>query len=271
MIKFWGTRGSVATPGVATVRCGGNTACVEVRCGSRLIVLDAGTGIRELGLELEKKSVTRMDLLISHCHMDHLQGFPFFTPSYNRGVHIDIHLARRGSAPLSDPFHRLMEEPHFPVPFQHLDADIHFHEINGACQLGEVSVKSHPVNHPGGCIAYRLEFGGKALVYLTDHEPYAGPKDEAIREFTRGADLLIREAQYTAAEYKHKRGWGHSTFEAVVSDAIGAGVRKLALFHHDPEHDDGFLERELSELQRLHESSGLDIFLAREGQCVELA
>jgi phosphoribosyl 1,2-cyclic phosphodiesterase len=262
----------VATPGEATVRCGGNTSCVEVRCGSRLIVLDSGTGIRELGLGLEKQRVTQMDLLISHFHMDHLQGFPFFTPSYNPGTQIDIHLARRSPGlPLSEPFDKLMEEPHFPVPFSELRANIRFHEANGLCRLGDVSVRSYPVNHPGGCIAFRLEHGGKTLVYLTDHEPYAGEQDQEVREFTRGADLLIREAQYTAAEYELKRGWGHSTFDSVVCDAIDAGVKSLALFHHDPEHDDLFLERELGELQFRYGSSNLDIFLAREGQCVELA
>ena len=120
-VKFWGTRGSVPTPGEATVRCGGNTPCVEVRCGTNLIVLDAGTGIRELGLELEKRCVGQLHLLMSHFHMDHLQGFPFFIPSYNPGARIDIHLARSDSArPLFEPFHRLMEEPSFPVPFHHL-------------------------------------------------------------------------------------------------------------------------------------------------------
>src|SRR5204862_1266206 len=115
----------------------------------------------------------------------------------------------------------------FPVPFEHLGADIRFHEMNGNCQLGDVRVMTHPVNHPGGCMAFRLEYGGSALVYLTDHEPYGGAEDEAVREFTRGAGLLIREAQYTTGEYEHKRGWGHSTFDAAVLDAIEAGDKKL--------------------------------------------
>ena len=190
----------MATPGRATLRCGGNTACVEVRCDSRIVVLDAGTGIRELGLELEQQGVREMDLLISHFHMDHLQGFPFFTPSYNKDVRISIHLAPGGPGhTLAEPFQRLMQEPHFPVPFHVLAADIRFHEMNGSCRLGDISVTSHPVNHPGGCIAYRLEYREKIMVYLTDHEPYAGAEDGTIREFTRGADLVIREAQYTTA------------------------------------------------------------------------
>jgi phosphoribosyl 1,2-cyclic phosphodiesterase len=261
----------VAAPGESTLRCGGNTPCVEVRCGARVIVLDAGTGIRELGLKLVEQGVREVDLLISHFHMDHLQGFPFFTPSYHAGVRIDIYLAQLSPGrPLAEPFHKLMEEPHFPVPFRVLAADIRFHEMNGFRQLGEVAVKSQLVNHPGGCIAYRLEYGGKTLVYLTDHESYAGPEDAAVREFTRGADLLIREAQYTSAEYEHHHGWGHGTFEAAAADALESDVKRLALFHHDPQHDDEFLERELGKLQFRYRGSELEIFLAREGQCVEL-
>jgi phosphoribosyl 1,2-cyclic phosphodiesterase len=234
-------------------------------------VLDAGTGIRELGLVLEQEGVNRLDLLLSHFHMDHLQGFPFFNPSYIPGAQIDIHLSRLGAAPLSEPFDRLMEQPHFPVPFEYLAANIRFHELNGFRQMGDVKVWSQPVNHPGGCIAFRLEYGGHKLVYLTDHEPYGGAQDQGVREFTREADLLIREAQYTAAEYEQKRGWGHSSFDAAVSDAIEAGVRKLALFHHEPQHSDRFLEQELAELKSRYAASALEIFLAREGQCVELA
>jgi phosphoribosyl 1,2-cyclic phosphodiesterase len=235
-------------------------------------VLDAGTGIRELGLTLEQEGVTRVDLLLSHFHMDHLQGFPFFTPSYQSGNQIDIHLVSLGAGHLlSEPFDKLMEAPHFPVPFQDLAADIRFHEVNGCARIGDVTVKSCPVNHPGGCTAFRFEYGGKTLVYLTDHEPYAGAEDRPVLEFTRSADLLIREAQYTAEEYAQKRGWGHSSFDAAVSDAIEAGVRSLALYHHEPQHDDRFLHRELDKLKSRYGSSEPEIFLACEGECVELA
>jgi phosphoribosyl 1,2-cyclic phosphodiesterase len=245
---------------------------VEVRCGSRVIVLDAGTGIRELGLALVREGVTEVDLLITHFHMDHMQGFPFFTPSYNPRVRLDIYLAQLSAGRLlAEPFHRLMEQPQFPVPFEILAADIRFHQMNGAQRIGGVQVSSHAVNHPGGCIAYRFEYRGKLLVYLTDHEPYGDARDDSVREFTRGADLLIREAQYTQSEYQVKRGWGHSTFDDAAADAATAGVKRLALFHHDPEHDDGFLERELADLRRRYGSPCLDIFLAREGQSIELA
>lgn len=266
-VKFWGTRGSVATPGPTTLRCGGNTACVEVRAGKRLIILDAGTGIRELGLKLEEENATRIDLLVSHGHMDHLMGFPFFNPAYHAGTQINMYLTRAASSAVR----KLMEQPHFPVPFEALAADIKFHEMNGHCLLGAVHVTSHPLNHPGGSLAFKLEYGGQTLIYMTDHEPYASPRDADVREFTRGADLLIREAQYTTAEYEQKRGWGHSRFDDAIFDAMAVGVKKIALFHHDPQHDDEFLERELRDLQARYSSSPLKIMLAREGQSVELA
>ena len=261
----------MATPGKGTLRCGGNTPCIEVRCGARIIVIDAGTGIRELGLKLDREGVTALDLLFSHFHMDHTQGFPFFRPAYREGTRIDIYAAPWAEHSLAEPFHKLMDQPSFPVPFRYMSANFQFHEMNGSTQLGDVQVRSQTVNHPGGCIAFHLQYEGKSLVYLTDHEPYGSPQDEEIRNFTRGADVLIREAQYTAAEYELRRGWGHSRFDDAVTDAIASGVKRLAIFHHDPEHDDVFLERELSELQSRYKSSKLDIFLAREGQSVEVA
>ena len=233
--------------------------------------MDAGTGIRELGLQLDAEGVNSLDLLFSHFHMDHTQGFPFFSPAYHEGTQIDIYAAAWAEHSLAEPFHRLMDQPSFPVPFQYMSADIRFHEMNGSSQLGEVAVQSQMLNHPGGCIAFRLQYEGKTLVYLTDHEPYGSVQDQEVRDFTRGADLLIREAQFTNAEYELKRGWGHSRFDDAVSDAIESGVKRLAITHHDPQHDDLFLERKLSELHSRYASSKLDIFLAREGQSVVLA
>jgi phosphoribosyl 1,2-cyclic phosphodiesterase len=203
--------------------------------------------------------------------MDHTQGFPFFSPAYHEGTRIDVYAAAWAQHSIEEAFHRLMAQPSFPVPFRYMSADIKFHEMNGRSQLGEVTVQSQALNHPGGCIAFRLQYEGKTCVYLTDHEPYGSAQDQDVRDFTRGADLLIREAQYTNAEYESKRGWGHSRFDDAVSDAIESGVKRLAITHHDPQHDDQFLERELSELQSRYASSKLDICLAREGQSVVLA
>ena len=234
-------------------------------------MFDAGTGIRELGLKLDEEGINKLDLLFSHFHMDHTQGFPFFTPAYHEGTQIDIYAAPWAEHSLAEPFHRLMDQPSFPVPFKYMSADINFHEMNGSSQLGDVLVRSQLLNHPGGCIAFQLQYEGKTLVYLTDHEPYGTAQDQEVRDFTRGADVLIREAQYTNAEYESKRGWGHSRFDDAVSDAIEARVKRLAITHHDPQHDDLFLERELTELRSRYGSSKLDIFLAREGDSIVLA
>ena len=278
-VKFWGTRGSVATPGEGTVRCGGNTPCLEMRCGERIIVLDAGTGIRPLGQALERQGVRKLTLLITHPHMDHLQGFPFFTLAYNREATLDIHLPKFGPEATDEPLHKLMEGVQFPVIFSKLPAQVNVHRMNGGLHLGEVEVRCHAVNHPGGCLAYRFTYGGKVFVYLTDHEPWrriwprhpeSDTRDRELLEFTRGADLLVREAQYTPEEYEERRGWGHSTFDDALADALAAGVKKLVLFHHDPDHDDVFLENQLAALEVRKGSAELEILLAREGQTIEL-
>ncbi|MBK9167124.1 MAG: MBL fold metallo-hydrolase [Bryobacterales bacterium] len=283
-LRFWGTRGSVATPGQGTVRYGGNTACVEVRYGTRVLVVDAGTGIRLLGNCLEQESVRRVDLLISHPHMDHLGGFPFFRPAYQAGVHMDIYLADtvqsgNGQHTVAEPFLKLMEAPHFPVIFRDLPADIRFHRLAPELRLGEMTVRTHAMNHPGGCSAFRLEYRGKVVVYMSDHEPWAralGPTpenlalDRAALEFTRGADVLIREAQYTSEEYPSRRGWGHGTYEDAVADALAAGVRKLTVFHHDPDHDDAFLDCQLAAIRRQLGQAPLEVTFAQEGERIEL-
>jgi phosphoribosyl 1,2-cyclic phosphodiesterase len=270
----------VATPGESTVRCGGNTPCVEVRCGPRVIIFDAGTGIRPLGRVLERERVQSIDLLISHLHMDHLQGFPFFTPAYQPGTRLRIHVPGKSWTAPWEPFEHLMRESNFPVQLSRLPAEITFAEVDGRFRLGEVQVTTQPVNHPGGGLSYRLEYEGRSFVYLTDHEPYrrqfpdrpdSAARDLAVMEFTRGADLVVREAQYTDEEYPEHRGWGHSTSSDAVQDALAGGVRRVALFHHDPDHDDSFLETELARLQAAQAGAGLEIHLAREGQTIELA
>ena len=283
-LRFWGTRGSVATPGQGTVRYGGNTACVEVRHGSRLLVVDAGTGIRLLGNCLEQESLRELDLLISHPHMDHLGGFPFFRPAYLGDFHLNIYLGDascngNGKLAVAEPFLKLMEAPHFPVIFRDLPADIHFHHLAPEMRLGEMTVRTHRMNHPGGCFAFRLEYRGKSVVYMSDHEPWSkalGPTpenlnlDRAALDFIRGADLVIREAQYTNEEYPSRRGWGHGTFEDAVSDALEADVRSLAVFHHDPDHDDAFLDCQLAAIRRQVAQSQLEVTFAREGERIEL-
>jgi phosphoribosyl 1,2-cyclic phosphodiesterase len=274
-IRFWGTRGTVPTPGPSTLRYGGNTACVEVRCGNQLIILDAGTGIRPLGLQLDREGVNEVHLMISHMHMDHVHGFPFFNLIYAPGSRLKIY----GRVGVMEVLRRQTEIPYFPVPFQNLSSDIQFIELQSPFSLGDVLVSAHKVNHPGGCYAFRFEYADRTFTYLTDHEPFVRSNDDShenrlldrgVLEFTRGANLLAREAQYTSEEYEQKRGWGHSTYDDAVQDAIEAGVERLALIHHDPLHDDEFLEDQLRNIRRHYENGEMDITMACEGQRFDL-
>lgn len=252
---------------------------MEVRCGDTILIVDAGTGIRPLGRELERRGARDLHLLMSHTHWDHIQGFPFFHSIYSASTKLNIYSPREWSVPASAIFCQQMESPYFPVLMEDVPAKLCFHQVTDEFRIGEVEITRHRLNHPGGCSAFRFEYMGKSLVYATDHEPYVRlfgnlglnrERDDSVRAFTRGADLLVRDAQYTEEEYENHRGWGHGTFEDAANDAIEARVRRLALFHHDPDHDDAFLESQLQALHRFA-SSNLEIMMAREGHEVQLA
>lgn len=277
--KFWGTRGSVPSPGPSTARYGGNTPCIEVRCGDRVIVLDAGTGIRPLGLDLLRRGVRSIWLLLSHAHMDHVQGFPFFKPLYTPGTDLRIYSPPEWARSAEDILRRQMESYYFPVGLHEVPAQVSFAPQNGPFRIGDVSIQGHPLNHPGGSCAFRLEYAGRVLVYMADHEPLCLQfgdasanrlRDESALRFAQGADLLIREAQYTAEEYEARRGWGHATMSEAVDSALQTGAKQIALFHHDPEHDDDFLEGEFGAVMQQHQVQDGRVFLAREGQEIRL-
>jgi phosphoribosyl 1,2-cyclic phosphodiesterase/CheY-like chemotaxis protein len=257
-LRFWGTRGSIATPGPKTLRYGGNTSCVEVRHAGRILMLDCGTGARELGVALRREfegKPLEVDLFVSHAHWDHIQGFPFFQPAYQCGTKIRIYSLRGADKSLEKVFTGQMDGSYFPVELSDLKGRLEFHELAGPIELDDIRITHFGLNHPGMAIGFRFEAAGKALVYLTDHEPYcrlAGENelnrrlDRELDDFARGADLYIREAQYTEEEYEHKRGWGHSTWRDAVDSAQAAGVKRLCLFHHEPLHDDIALDNILS-------------------------
>jgi phosphoribosyl 1,2-cyclic phosphodiesterase/ActR/RegA family two-component response regulator len=288
-VKFWGTRGSIAAPGPRTTIYGGNTSCVEVRVGSDILIFDAGTGIRELGLALMEEFHDRpltVHLFISHTHWDHIQGFPFFMPAYAAGTTIHLYGPAGEGRPLDQLLGGQMNPDYFPVALGDLAANIHVHEYRGVnFQLGETVISAMYLNHPGMTLGYRVTLGGRALVYATDNEQYrftlehVGQRAEAGREFGRQrdeqfvafvsqADLYIGEAQYTDEEYPQKIGWGHSSLSATVDVAVKANVRALALFHHDPMHSDEVVAAMEAEAQRLASNWGaiLHCFAAREGQ-----
>lgn len=281
---FWGVRGSIAAPGPKTARYGGNTPCVEVRAGGELIVIDAGTGIRELGLSLLKEAAGKPiagSLLVGHTHWDHIQGFPFFTPLYLPTSRFSVYGVHGTSKGFEEVMAGQMHPTYFPVQLKDMASKPAFHELHEPVMIGPVKVSYHFLNHPGITVGFRLEHEGKTLSYISDHEPYGklnqsgefGDKeDAAVARFVEGSDLLICEAQYTADEYRLKRGWGHSTFGDVLDLARKAGVRSLALFHHDPAHDDAQMDAHEAESVALVSSRGLTmkVFAAREGTTVQL-
>lgn len=268
-VKFWGTRGSIPTPGPRTIRYGGNTACVEVRCGNAIIMLDCGTGAREMGLSLQKEFQGRpleVYVFVGHTHWDHIQGFPFFVPAYIPGTRLTIHSLRGSDKSLEKVFTGQMDSSYFPVSAGDLMARLQFVELDGSVKVGDATISHVYLNHPGVAIGFRIDIGKKSVVYISDHEPYrrlSGDNDHnrkldrEIDEFARGADLYVREAQYTDEEYPIKRGWGHSTWADALESAHEANVNLLALFHHDPMHDDDCIDRIVTECRTIMQQRGM--------------
>lgn len=245
-VTFWGTRGSLATPGRDYERYGGNTSCVEVRSeDGTVLVLDAGTGIRALGNRLAG-TVRRVDLLLSHLHMDHIQGLGFFTPLYI--PHVEVHIWGPASTTqsLRGRLSRYLSPPLFPVRLRDLPCHLAVHEIpSSTFHIGELTVQSLLVCHPGPTVGFRVSSPRGSLAYIPDHEPALGrtgplgpPEWVSGYDLAAGVDLLIHDAQYSSAEYQRTIGWGHSTIDQAIEFAALADVHRLVLFHHDPAHDD---------------------------------
>jgi phosphoribosyl 1,2-cyclic phosphodiesterase/DNA-binding response OmpR family regulator len=285
-VRFWGTRGSIAKPGASTIRYGGNTSCVEVRSAAgTLVVLDCGTGAHDLGRSLMAgaRQPLRGHMLITHTHWDHIQGLPFFAPLFVPGNEWDIYAPRGLAQSLRETLAGQMQYTYFPLTLEQLGATVRYHDlVEGAFRIGEIEVRAQYLNHPALTLGYRLEAGGACLVYATDHEPYSSPlasgcgeisgRDLHHAEFLAGADLLIHDAQYTAQEYPDKAGWGHSGYDYVLALARRAGVKRLALTHHDPSRDDDALDRIVETLRtgEADRTEPLEVFAAAEGQTVAL-
>lgn len=274
-VRFWGVRGSIATPGPTTVRYGGNTPCLEVRAGQRLIILDCGTGLRGLGnaLMAERRPIDA-DIFFSHMHWDHIQGFPFFTPAFIPGNAFRIYGQNKGEQTVRAVLEGQMTDPNFPVPLSIMRSTLSFHAIvaGDVVDLGDVRVVTTPLNHPGGCLGIRIEHAGGAFVYATDteHDPSGSTLDERLVALAQGADALVYDAMYTDEEYlRGKIGWGHSTYSEALRIARAARVRRLYLFHHDPTHDDDYLDNRLAEARAdAGDDPALDVEMAREGERV---
>ncbi len=271
-VRFWGTRGSIAAPGKDTVRYGGNTSCIEIRCGKEIFILDAGTGIRKLGYELLKENPRHINILFSHFHWDHIQGFPFFSPIFNEKYSITLIGETKPNHTLEQSLATQLMFPYFPLSLKELDAKISFHEItnNDRIKMGSVTIKTAPLNHPGGCIGYRIEYGGKSFVYATDTE-HSSHMDTSLLKLSSGADVLVYDCNYTDDEYSGKAGhpktgWGHSTWVQGIKVATAARVKKFILFHHDPSHDDEFVNKLEKQAQKEFKES----YAAFEGMEINL-
>jgi phosphoribosyl 1,2-cyclic phosphodiesterase len=241
-VRFWGVRGSIPVSGPATLRYGGNTSCVEMRAGNERVIIDAGTGIRALGASLKAPLSLRM--IFSHLHWDHIQGFPFFQPLYNKDCTIEMYSGHKAEGSLVTVLEGQMQEPNFPVNLRGLPATLQFKEIHPGAEVldfGALKVRTIPLRHPNGAMGMRFEYGGRVFVHLTDHE-HDAERDTAVVEFTRGADLLSIDTMFTPEDYAGHRGWGHSHWGHALDICAQAGVGRLALFHHNPDYDDDKLD-----------------------------
>jgi phosphoribosyl 1,2-cyclic phosphodiesterase len=282
-VRFRGVRGSLPCPGPTTACYGGNTSCVEIRSGHDVLILDAGTGLRSLGDDLEAEFQTaplKAAILISHTHWDHIHGLPFFRPAFSASNKVRLVAAPGAGATVAWALHNQMAPIHFPIGLDRLAGLGQVEELASNDELaGAFRIRSCALNHPGGCAGFRIESGGVSVAYLPDHEPYcAGNVDnpelvrahENLVEFVRGVDLLILDTQYTAAEYPHRIGWGHGCVPQSVQLAMEAKVSRLSLFHHDPSRNDDQIEEMLQTARALAIGSGLTIDAAKENETILL-
>ncbi|MFC1544891.1 MBL fold metallo-hydrolase [Gemmatimonadota bacterium] len=291
-LKFWGVRGSIPTPGPNTVKYGGNTTCMQIlpdegeSFGGEVLIIDAGTGIRELGMSLmAQPKPLKVNLLITHTHMDHINGFPFFIPAFIPGTQIDIYGPLHYEKRLEEIFAGQMDYSYFPISSAQLAAEVNYHELNeGEFEIGSLKVRTHYMNHPVLTLGYRITDGTGTIIFTGDHEPYfdimgddSGDDEDDVKaiveqqnrrliDFFDHADLLVCDAAYTPEEYETHRGWGHSSTDHAIDWAIEAGIKQLVLFHHEPVHSDEMLD-EMEEYARKRISqkgSSLEVGTATE-------
>ena len=277
-IILWGTRGSSPTPGGRFIRHGGHTSCLSVIHDGMHLIFDAGSGIRELGRELMAEPAQQLHLFITHTHWDHILGFPFFPPAYTPGWEIEIYGEKHLNKPLKSVFKGQLDSEYFPVQMEDMRAHLGFHHLHGeSIEIEDVKVSWIRVDHPGMTLGYKIEIDGKKIVWIPDNEFLKGhldPLDDITREsdvigpyrplidFVTGADTLIHEAQYTDEEYPAKVGWGHTSVGNACLLAHLAGAKRWLVTHHDPTHDDAFLEKKLNQTRRMLHRLGSAVHVA---------
>jgi ribonuclease BN (tRNA processing enzyme) len=273
-LTIWGCRGSLAAPGRKTVRYGGNTSCVEVRQeDGSFVVLDAGTGLRPFGEQVQEEAPPRIDLLLTHLHLDHLEGLGFFRPVWKRETKLHIWGPASPTRTLEERIARYLSPPLFPIDLSDVPAQLHFHDVpDDAWELGGLRLRAQRVSHPGPTVGYRIESNGASVAYVPDHEPALGVALEELApdwtpgyELAAGADVLLHDAQFTEQEYPERVGWGHSSVAHAVTFAQRARVGRLVLFHHDPWHSDEDLEALGARARALWNGAGEPPEVAYEG------
>lgn len=294
LVKFWGTRGSIPTPGRLTEKYGGNTSCVEVRIGDRILIFDCGTGLRDLGISYLQEfgnNGVEAHIFLSHTHWDHIQGFPFFMPAFRRGNTFYLYGAASRRESINQLLSGQMQPEYFPARMDDMEASFHFRAFRDIVDLGDgIQVEIGELYHPGTSYGFAIHYQGSKIVYATDNELNMGLKLMRDKDFSSGwldpmltlkshllpffsgADLLIADCQYTDAEYFSKLGWGHASVSAVAEVALKANVKRLALFHHEPLHADRVVDMLVADCKRYvqHRSNTLEVFGAREGMVLKL-
>lgn len=271
-IKFWGVRGSTPTPQAENLRYGGNTSCVEVRLGQALYIFDCGTGLRALGQQLLHESNGRplfAHIFVSHFHWDHIHGIPFFAPMYHHPQNLFVFHSSSRNRSLKRVMEEQMASPYFPVDMSEMKAKREFYELEeGRISVAEdVTVDAMWLNHPQGCLGFRMETKQGTVVYATDNEPGDQHFDKNVRKLASGADVLIYDAQYLPEEYAaRKRGWGHSHWREAVNIVMESGAKELILFHHDPDHNDACIDKVVQEARNYYPK----VRAAAEGMEIEL-
>jgi phosphoribosyl 1,2-cyclic phosphodiesterase len=270
-VRFWGVRGSLPVAGPQYQEFGGNTPCVEVRCGERLFIIDAGTGIVQLGAELAASGPPpEIDILLSHLHLDHVVGLPFFRPALMADRVIRLHLGNLRGGTAEEAFERLFSPPLFPITLSQLPGAVEHHGFKAGEDLrfpDGVVAKTMPLNHPGGATGFRFDHRGRAVCYISDIEHVDPWPPADLADFIRGADLVIYDGMFSETEYLRCKGWGHSTWQKGMALCRAAEVKALAIFHLHPQHDDTYLEKVEAEIQQQMPEA----FLAREGQTLSYA
>lgn len=279
-VSFWGVRGSIASPGPETVRYGGNTPCATVEHGDQMLILDAGTGLRRLGMHLMRRAAGRqleLDMLVTHTHWDHIQGFPFFIPAYVPGNKVRVYGPRSVDKPFARVIQGQQDPEYFPVALGDMAAALEVHELRGEpVQIGPFHVTTAFMNHPGVTLGFRIEVDGQVITYATDTEPYAtmlaqarpeggvgeahGRQEDArLAALAQDADLYIADSQYGPEEYRGKLGWGHTSYLDAMRMALYAKAKRIALFSHDPMHDDEMVDAKVDACRAFATDEGADI------------